>query len=223
MLIDKPEGITSHDVVDRLRRITGVQRIGHAGTLDPFATGLLVVGVGRGATKRLSEVMGQDKVYEATAVLGATSDTQDKTGKITDNRLQTTDAPSVTEVGEAMVKFVGPLKQVPPMYSAKKIRGEKLYELARRGEEVVRQPVDIVIHELVLLSFEPPKLTFRVRCSSGTYVRTLAHDLGTALGVGAYLSALRRTAIGGFRVEDAATLEDLSPENWQERLFQLKG
>jgi len=223
LLIDKPEGITSHDVVDRLRRITGVQRIGHAGTLDPFATGLLVVGVGRGATKRLSEVMGQDKVYEATAVLGATSDTQDKTGKITDNRLQTTDAPSVTEVGEAMVKFVGPLKQVPPMYSAKKIRGEKLYELARRGEEVVRQPVDIVIHELVLLSFEPPKLTFRVRCSSGTYVRTLAHDLGTALGVGAYLSALRRTAIGGFRVEDAATLESLSPENWQERLFQLKG
>jgi len=221
LLIDKPEGITSHDVVDRLRRITGVQRIGHAGTLDPFATGLLVVGVGRGATKRLSEVMGQDKIYEATAMLGAVSETQDKTGKITETKDQRTKMLGEAEVREAMAAMTGPQKQVPPMYSAKKVRGEKLYELARRGEEIVRQPVDIVVHELALLSFEPPTLSFRVRCSTGTYVRTLAHDLGATLGTGAYLTALRRTAIGGFRVEDSASLEQLSPENWRSKLFTL--
>ncbi|HTM69219.1 MAG TPA: tRNA pseudouridine(55) synthase TruB [Candidatus Binatia bacterium] len=225
LLIDKPEGITSHDVVDRLRRLTGVRRIGHAGTLDPFATGLLVVGVGRGATKRLSEIMGSEKTYEADAVLGAVTATQDRTGEIVEVEGRESRVergwPSEAEVRAAMEKFLGPQKQVPPMFSAKKIGGKKLYELARKGEEVVRQPADIVVHAFDLLSYDPPKLAFRVRCSSGTYVRTLAHDLGAALGTGGYLAELRRTAIGSFRVEDAARLEDLTPANWEERLFQL--
>lgn len=220
LLIDKPEGMTSHDVVDRLRRLTGVRRIGHAGTLDPFATGLLVVGVGRGATKRLGEVMGKDKAYEATAVLGATTATQDKTGEI----MPTDPArpfPPEAEVRTAMATFLGPQRQTPPMFSAKKVGGRKLYELARKGETVERKPSEITVHAFDLLSYDPPRLAFLVRCSSGTYVRTLAHDLGAALGTGGYLETLRRTAIGEFLVEDAVRLEDLSPESWQGRLFQL--
>ncbi|HSD12685.1 MAG TPA: tRNA pseudouridine(55) synthase TruB [Patescibacteria group bacterium] len=222
LLIDKPEGITSHDVVDRLRRLTGIRRIGHAGTLDPFATGLLIVGVGRGATKRLSEIMGKEKTYDATAVLGATSVTQDRTGTITETESEKVRKwPEESAVREAMAGFVGPQKQVPPMFSAKKIAGKKLYELARAGLEVERKPADITIHALELLRYAPPILSFRVRCSSGTYVRTLAHDLGHALGTGAYLEALRRTAIGEYRVENAAELAALTPENWQKALFAL--
>lgn len=230
LLIDKPEGITSHDAVDRLRRITGIRRIGHAGTLDPFATGLLIVGVGRGATKRLSEIMGKEKTYEATAVLGATSVTQDRTGTLTEwssGQVVKNDGgnrpewPTETAVREAMAGFLGPQKQVPPMYSAKKIAGKKLYELARAGLEVERKPADITIYALELLRYSPPMMSFSVRCSAGTYVRTLAHDLGHALGTGAYLEALRRTAIGEFRVENAAALAGLTPENWQKALFAL--
>lgn len=218
LLIDKPEGITSHDVVDRLRRITGIRRIGHAGTLDPFATGLLLVGVGRGATKRLSEVMGKDKTYEAVATLGATSATQDRTGTVTPSPAPPAGWPSETAVREAMARFLGPQKQVPPMYSAKKVAGRKLYELAREGKEIERKPADVTIHAFDLVRYAPPSLSFRVRCSSGTYVRTLAHDLGHALGVGAYLASLRRTSIGDFLVENAAKLEAVTPQDWRGRL-----
>ncbi|MEY4744306.1 MAG: tRNA pseudouridine 55 synthase [Candidatus Parcubacteria bacterium] len=226
ILIDKPEGITSHDVVDRLRRITGIRRIGHAGTLDPFATGLLVVGIGRGATKRLSEIMGKDKTYEAAAVLGATSDTQDKTGAVVETK-ETSEKrndgawPSEDDVKKALAEFTGPIRQVPPMYSAKKIAGRKLYELARAGQEVERKPVEITIRAIDLLRYAPPALSFRVRCSTGTYVRTLAHDIGAALGTGAYLSALRRTSIGDFRVENAVKIAELNPENWRGALFSI--
>jgi tRNA pseudouridine55 synthase len=211
LLVDKPAGITSHDVVDRVRRITGERTVGHAGTLDPFATGLLIVGVGRDCTKRLGEFLGQDKSYEATMVLGARSDTQDGTGVI-----MPTDAPlpSRDELSSVMGAFVGPQLQTPPMYSAKKIGGKKLYELARAGEEIVRPPVPVTIHELQPLSFDAPRATFSTRCSSGTYVRTIAHDIGAKLGCGAYLETLRRTAIGAIPVTDATALANLNKENW---------
>jgi tRNA pseudouridine55 synthase len=217
ILIDKPAGITSHDVVDRLRRITGIRKIGHAGTLDPFATGLLIVGVGREATKRLGEFLGRDKEYVATAVLGAESDTQDLTGTIT----PVPDAPLPSEAAlrDALAKFKGAISQMPPMYSAKKIRGQKLYELAREGKEIAREPVTVTIHELELLSYDPPKLKFRTRCSSGTYIRTLAHDLGDLLECGAYLEELRRTKIGALRVEHSSKLDELTPENWPKKLI----
>ncbi|MDD5251722.1 MAG: tRNA pseudouridine(55) synthase TruB [Patescibacteria group bacterium] len=231
LLIDKPAGITSHDVVYRVRRATGVKRVGHAGTLDPFATGLLIVGVGRSATKRLGEFLGADKEYEATLRLGATSDTQDLTGVITpvmnpapvgagQSRSKATGSwPSREEILAALKKFSGEIEQIPPMYSAKKIAGKKLYELARAGQVVERQPAKITIHEIELKSFTPPEAVIRVRCSSGTYVRTLAHDLGQTLGCGAYLTALRRTAIGGQTVSHALPLAELSPKNWQTRLL----
>lgn len=219
LLIDKPEGITSFGVIARLRRVTGVRRIGHAGTLDPFATGLLVVGVGRSCTKRLGEVVGKEKVYEAVAVLGATSDTQDKTGAI--EPVLTAGTPTEDDVRTAMARFNGTIAQIPPMYSAKKVAGKKLYELARKGEEIERRPVDVTIHELTLTDYAHPRLAFRVRCSAGTYVRTLAHDIGATLGTGAYLESLRRTAIGDFLVENAAKLDAVTSENWREKLFAL--
>jgi tRNA pseudouridine55 synthase len=217
LLIDKPAGITSHDVVDRVRRITGVRRVGHAGTLDPFATGLLIVGVGREATRELGSFLGCDKEYVATMRLGAVSDTQDLDGTIT----ETPDAPLPSEAAlrETMAKFTGPILQIPPMYSAKKIGGKKLYELARAGETIERQPNEITILNLELLSFEPPHATFRALCSSGTYVRTLAHDIGQTLGCGAYLTALRRTKIGDLSVKDAIPLADLTAENWMAKLL----
>lgn len=217
LLIDKPAGITSHDVVDRLRRITGVRRIGHAGTLDPFATGLLIVGVGRSATKLLSTMMAKEKIYEGTAVLGATSDTQDGTGEIIS--LPSPTWPSETALCETLARFTGPLEQTPPMYSAKKIGGKKLYELAREGIEVARKPAHITIHELNLVSYTPPRFSFKVRCSTGTYVRTLANDIGAVLGIGAYLEVLRRTRIGDFDVARAMLLDKLTPENWQSKIF----
>lgn len=216
LLIDKPAGITSHDVIDRLRRITKIRRIGHAGTLDPFATGLLIVGIGA-ATKRLAEMTGRDKEYRATAILGATSTTQDLTGTI--SPAIGTGMPALDAVQTAIERFKGKIEQVPPMFSAKKIGGKKLYELARQGKEVARKPVAITIHELEITAYDPPSLSFRVRCSSGTYVRTLAHDIGTALGTGAYLETLRRTAIGEYSVDAALTLDGLTPELIQKKLF----
>lgn len=220
LYIDKPAGITSHDVVDLVRRHTGERRVGHAGTLDPFATGLLIVGVGREATKRLSGFLGQDKTYEAVMVLGASSDTQDLTGTLTPETGAV--MPDKAVLARTMAKFTGEISQLPPMYSAKKIKGRKLYELARKGEEAARQPVTVTIRELELLSYEPPRASFRVRCSSGTYVRTLAHDIGDVLETGAYLESLRRTAVGDISVAQAAKLAELTPENWRDRLLPIK-
>jgi tRNA pseudouridine55 synthase len=221
LLIDKPAGMTSFDVIARLRRLTGISRIGHAGTLDPFATGLLIVGVGRGATKHLGDYLGMSKEYVGTAVLGATSDTQDGTGALV--LLPDPTMPDAAALREAMVHFLGPQQQIPPMYSAKKIGGKKLYELARKGMEVERKPANIVIERLNLDAYVPPHFTFTVLCSSGTYVRTLAHDIGAAVGTGAYLETLRRTTIGEFSVENASTLESLGPNDWQEKLIPVTG
>lgn len=204
LLIDKPAGMTSHDVVDVVRRQTGERRVGHAGTLDPFATGLLIVGVGRQATKRLSEFLKMDKEYEAVVRFGTTSDTDDRTGVIF---LPPSEGRGGIERGDvdlALKKFTGPIQQLPPIYSAKKVAGRKMYELARAGKDVPRKPTTVTIHALDVLGYDWPLLRLRVRCSSGTYIRALARDLGEALGVGGLLEELRRTAIGPYRVEDAA-------------------
>jgi tRNA pseudouridine55 synthase len=221
LLIDKPVGPTSHDVVDLVRRATGLRQVGHAGTLDPFASGLLIVAVGR-ATKGISQFVGLDKAYEAELKLGATSDTMDRTGQVVPtsfaNDVAQRPTPEVVEA--ALVQFRGPQMQTPPMYSAKKINGQKLYELARQGKTVERAPVAVVVSELVVTEYAWPILKIRCRVSSGTYIRVLAHDIGARLGVGAYLENLRRTAIGNFKVENALPTAQLSLTNVTQRLAQ---
>ena len=204
VIIDKPQGWTSMDVCAKLRGILHEKRVGHAGTLDPMATGVLPVFVGQ-ATKAVSFAEGGQKVYETVLQLGLVTDTQDITGRVLEQR----DAASVTEadVRAALPRFLGPQKQVPPMYSAIKIGGKKLYELARAGQEVARPARAITIHALELLSCAPPDFTLRVHCSKGTYVRTLCHDIGQALGCGGTMYALRRTQAAGFTLDQAVTLE----------------
>ncbi len=222
LLIDKPAGITSHDVVDSLRRITGQRTIGHAGTLDPFATGLLIVAVGRDATKDLQQYVGLDKEYEAEIVLGATTPTLDPESEVIDMSTKEGHRIIVTkdELKSALKKLTGDLGQIPPMHSAIKRGGKKLYELARQGIEVEREARPVTVDEFKLTSKAevdyrlPVTIKARIKCSSGTYVRALARDLGEALGTGGYLSALRRTKIGKFEVEKAVTLKKLTSENW---------
>ncbi|MDA1038065.1 MAG: tRNA pseudouridine(55) synthase TruB [bacterium] len=224
LLIDKPPGPTSHDIVDRLRRITGIRKIGHAGTLDPFASGLLLVAIGRGATREISTFVGLSKEYEAEILLGAKSTTLDIEGDI---ELVPFDKDiDKQSIENAIKSLTGHIEQIPPMYAAIKINGKKLYELAREGKEIERKPRPVHIETFRLLS-EPEKLTdgtiklrAEVSCSSGTYVRSLALDLGEKLGTSGYLTALRRTKIGQFDVNNAVKTEDLD-NNWQEKLLQL--
>lgn len=212
LLINKPKDWTSHDVVAYLRKIIGVKKIGHAGTLDPFATGLLIVGVGREATKRLDKFKVLPKTYIATLKLGGTSDTYDSTGKITMTQWPngTIKKPSLEKINKILKKFIGKQLQTPPMYSAKKVGGKKLYELARKGVEVERQPANIEIYNIKLLEYNWPYLKIEINCSTGTYIRSLAHDIGQALGCGAYCDELERVKIGEYLVEDAMMPEGLN-------------
>ena len=207
LVIDKPAGWTSHDVVAKLRGILHVKRIGHAGTLDPMATGVLPVFVGR-ATRAVEFAAEREKEYIAGLRLGVVTDTQDCTG----TTLETHPVEVTRDQVEAILdRFRGDLQQIPPMYSAVKKNGRKLYELARRGVEVERQPRPVTIHRLELLDqVSPTDYTLRVLCSKGTYVRTLCHDMGQALGCGGTLFSLRRTRSAGFTLEDAVTLEDVA-------------
>lgn len=223
LIIDKPAGFTSHDVVARVRKIIGERRVGHTGTLDPFATGVLVILVGR-ATRLAQFLSGAEKEYEAVIRLGYAT----KTGDVTGEQIQTdftTETRSTTEIHReeieaAMSLLTGEIDQTPPMYSAKKIGGRKLYELARKGEEVAREPVRITVRKFEAIPADAlrPKqnsdgtsdIKVRVVCSAGTYIRTLAEDLGKHLGVGAHLVELRRTRAGTFRIEEAITLEQLA-------------
>jgi tRNA pseudouridine55 synthase len=205
LFIDKPQGITSHDVVDRVRRTLGMKRVGHAGTLDPMATGLLIILVGQ-ATKVSQFLMGLDKTYAGTLKLGETTDSHDADGQIVSTRpIAGITAEKLTEV---MKTFVGDQYQLPPMFSAKKQHGQTLYKLARQGIEVEREPRFIRISSLTIQSIELPFAAFEVACSKGTYIRTLAHDIGEKLGCGAHLTTLRRTAIDKFQVTDSITLEN---------------
>jgi tRNA pseudouridine55 synthase len=206
LLVDKPGEHTSHDVVARLRGKLRMRKVGHAGTLDPMATGLLIILLGR-ATRVSQFLISLDKEYEGTIELGKTTDSQDADGEVTETR----PVPPLTEaeVAAAMAGFLGDQYQIPPMFSAIKIGGVPLYKKARRGEEVEREPRFIRLMAWDLLRFSSPNIDFRMRCSKGTYVRTLAHDLGSKLGCGAHLSALRRTATDRFNVKDALTMEQI--------------
>ena len=218
LLLDKPEGLTSFGVVRRVKWVLGVKKIGHLGTLDPFATGLLPLGVNEG-TKLTPFLMGEPKTYRATLKLGEETDTQDLTGKIT---ARSDKLPEADTVRRMAARFVGEINQAPPMFSAVHHQGERLYNLARRGEKVEPAPRPVVIHELQVEAVALPLVTFTVRCSKGTYIRTLAADLGRALGCGAHLVALRRLEVGPFSVEEALTLEELqemAPEDIWARLI----
>ncbi len=206
LLLDKPSGPTSHDLVLAVRRGTGEKQVGHAGTLDPRATGLLVVCLG--AATRLSDYLrGTDKRYRARVRLGQSTSTYDADGEITS---ESGHLPERAAVEEALVKFRGPIQQQPPAFSAIKRGGKKAYELARAGETVELETRPVEIHALELLDWEPPEFTLDVLCSPGTYIRSLAHDLGQTLGCGAHLTALRRTASGTFQISEAVTLADLT-------------
>lgn len=206
LLVDKPEGITSFKIVHILRKLTGIQKIGHAGTLDPFATGLMIMLVGKEFTTKSDTFMNYDKQYHAQVFLGSATDSYDKTGTVTheDSRV-----PTLLELEEALAKFQGSVEQIPPMYSAKKIQGQKLCDLARRGITVERAPQKVHI-KIELVSYSYPFVNLIVDCSKGTYIRSLAYDIGIALGTYAHLSALRRTRIGSYFIEDATTVDNLS-------------
>ncbi|MCF7687759.1 MAG: tRNA pseudouridine(55) synthase TruB [Cephaloticoccus sp.] len=206
LLVDKPPDHTSHDVVARLRGILKTRKIGHAGTLDPMATGLLIMLIGK-ATRISQYLISLDKEYTGTIELGKISDSQDAEGQLMETR--PVPALSESEVIAAMQSFMGDQYQMPPMFSAIKIGGVPLYKKARQGEEVVREPRFIRISHYELTRFASPLIDFKVRCSKGTYVRTLAHDLGQKLGCGAHLAALRRTATENFNVSQALTLDEI--------------
>lgn len=204
LLVDKPKGWTSFDVVGKirsqLRSQTGQKvKVGHAGTLDPLATGLLIVLVGK-ATKRQDDFMKQDKVYEVVMKLGQTSTTADEEGEKT---VVSDREPSREEVEQALRQFVGEISQIPPAYSAIKVNGQRAYKLARAGKEVIIEPRDVTIYAIEQIEYEYPSIRFKAKVSSGTYIRSLVTDIGEVLGTGAYMSDLRRTAIGEYHIEQA--------------------
>jgi tRNA pseudouridine55 synthase len=209
VLVDKPAAMTSHDVVQRVRHVLGARGAGHTGTLDPFATGLLVVLLGR-ATRLARFVDSQSKTYLATARLGIRTDSDDLTGRV----VETSDSAgglSAEQVLASLADFVGTRLQRPPQYSAKHVGGERSYAKARRGEVVELPDASVTVHRIELVEFQAPLVTFRAEVSTGTYIRALARDLGDRLGVGAHLTRLRREAIGSLRVEDSVPLDQLSP------------
>ncbi len=218
IVVDKPAGITSHDVVGRIRRFTGERRVGHAGTLDPFATGLVLVGVGR-ATRMLQYIQDSDKVYLAHIVLGAETDSCDVDGNVIERTIPER-WPTREEVEAALAGMVGSITQIPPIYSAIKVDGQPLYRQARAGKDVTAPPRTVEIHAIELVAWEPPDLVVGIHCGKGTYIRSIARDLGTALGTFGYCHGLRRLAIGQFSTEQAWTLDSLAEldtyENWHE-------
>lgn len=213
VVVNKPSGITSHDVVDRVRRKFKMRRIGHAGTLDPLATGVLVVLVGKG-TKLFDQFVGFDKGYRATLILGKKTTSADIQGELVEEKVWG----DITEqqVCDMFETFLGEGEQIPPMVSAVKVGGERLYKLARQGIEVKRDARPIRIDKIELLRFEPPYVEFLLECSKGTYVRQFAEDVGDKLGCGACISQIERTKVGSFLIEDAFTLDELTEDCVQE-------
>lgn len=199
LLVDKPKGKTSFSLVSALRKKTGIQKIGHAGTLDPFATGLMIMLIGKQFTRLSDQYLTQDKEYQCTVRLGITTDTYDCEGIITET---SPIEPSLSDIEHALIQFNGTMSQIPPMFSAKKIKGQKLYELARRGISIERQPVSVTL-KTTLISYNYPNLELHIACSKGTYIRSLAYDLGRLLGCGAHLNELRRLKSGAFSIQQA--------------------
>ncbi len=216
VIINKPEGVTSHDIVAKVRKRFNMKRVGHAGTLDPLATGILIILLGK-ATKLFNKFVGFDKAYRSTFILGTTTDSADTEGKVIkkleyDKILQ-------NQVEEVFSKFVGNIKQLPPMFSAVKFKGKKLYQLARKGIEVEREPRDIRINSLRLELFQPPEVKFYLECSKGTYVRQLADDIGKELGCGACISQIERTKVGPINIDDSINIEDLNESHIRDWKF----
>lgn len=216
VIVDKPQGWTSQDVTARLRRVYATRRIGHGGTLDPMATGVLPVFVGR-ATRGVEFFEHAEKTYDTVLLLGRTTDTQDVTGATLAEKAVHL---SPADIEKVLPRFRGDILQVPPMYSALKVNGKKLYELARKGQEVERQPRPITVFELTNLGFDGTRLSLRVRCSKGTYIRTLCQDIGDALGCGGCMEALRRVRAGEYGIEDAVPLEKLLESETPERYLR---
>ena len=205
--INKPSGWTSFDVVKKVRGIIKEKKVGHAGTLDPFAEGVLVLGTGPD-TKKLTDITTANKTYRAELTLGKATDTQDRDGKISAEKL----VPELTKetIDAALASFDGPQEQIPPMYSAKHVNGQRLYKLARKNKTVERAPVRITIEQISLLDYTEPVITFNVTCSKGTYVRVLGADIAAKLGTVGHLTALTRTSVGSYHIADATTIEELS-------------
>ena len=216
LLINKPLGWTSYDIVGYLRKITSIRKIGHAGTLDPLASGLLIVAIGRAATKQIDSFSKMNKEYLARVFLGRTTDTYDQEGKVT-SRYQGSKILK-RNLMLALDKFQGQIEQIPPMYSAKKINGQKLYKLARQGIEVERRPAQIEIKDIRVKRYIWPNLDIQINCSSGTYIRSLAHDLGQSLGCGGYLKKLQRTKIGPFGIDEALKIAKITTGNYKKYL-----
>jgi tRNA pseudouridine55 synthase len=206
LLIDKPLGWSSFDVIKKIRPIVKTKKVGHAGTLDPLATGLLIVCTGK-FTKRIQEYQAQAKEYTGTITLGATTPTFDLESEPA--HIKDTTAITEMQIRQALQQFTGTIQQVPPVYSAIKKQGTRMYELARKGASVVLEPRTVTIHRFEVDTLQLPVIGFTIVCSTGTYIRSLANDLGAALGVGGYLSSLRRTAIGNYRVEEALSVQQL--------------
>ncbi|MGJ8639417.1 MAG: tRNA pseudouridine(55) synthase TruB [Opitutaceae bacterium] len=221
LLVDKPQGITSHDVVSRMRKLFRIKKVGHAGTLDPMATGLLLIMIGK-ATKISQYLMSNDKDYTGTVLLGIETDSQDAEGEVVAEK----PVPDLSKeaVLAEMKTFLGDQYQTPPMYSAKKVNGQALYKLARQGKTIEREARVIRFNHFEMTDFDLPRVSFSVGCSKGAYIRTLAHDLGNKLGCGGHLCVLRRTVVGKFSIENANTIEELqemSPSVLRKKLIPI--
>jgi tRNA pseudouridine55 synthase len=217
VLINKPVGPTSFGMIARLRKITGIKKIGHAGTLDPAASGLLLCAIGREATREIFQFVKMDKEYEALVILGSISNTLDREGEIIKKYFG--EAIKIKEIKKAVNSFLGKQEQTPPMFSAKKVGGKKLCDLARKGIEIKREPARIEIYKIKVIKYKWPELRLRIKCSSGTYIRSIAADLGERLGCGAYLGALVRTELGEYKLKKAVSLEKINSQNWHKLLF----
>ena len=215
----KPIDWTSFDVVNKCRYATGFKKVGHAGTLDPFAEGVLILGFGK-HTKMLNTQRLKDKVYRVDIELGKETDTQDVTGEVLKSTKEVS-PPALDDIQNILPGFTGEISQIPPMYSAKKVKGKRLYTLARSGKIIERDPVKIRIESIDILEYEWPKLTCRVKCSTGTYIRTLATDIGSALGTGAFAKALVREEVGNFSLDECYTIEGFI-EAWKSIEHSIK-
>ena len=209
--IYKPQGPTSNAIVQKVKRITGVKKVGHAGTLDPLAKGVLVIGVGREATKKLGEVVAKEKEYLADVFLGAGSTTDDLEGE--KSEVEISHKPELGDIEKAVEKFKGNIIQVPPIYSAIKVKGKEAYKLARKGEEVEMKPRSALVKEIEISKYNWPHLELRIVTGPGVYIRSLARDIGRELKTGGYLYSLERTRVGDFKKEDATTLEELATKH----------
>lgn len=215
LVIDKPAGPTSHDVVQMVKRAIGARKIGHTGTLDPAATGVLTLCID-GATKKAGELSGGEKVYEFTLVLGAQTDTDDDTGTVIEECV--VEEGYLLKIEEVINKYIGLIEQVPPAYSAVKQNGVRSYKQARKGNEVSLEPRNVVIHELTILGEDENRIRMRMRCEKGTYVRALCRDIGRDLGCGGHAADIRRVKNGKFTIDDAIALEDV-PARWRDALM----